>query len=169
MTQAYFPRTAIGQDHHRLIKLDQDEDLPLAGIMIKTPYMWSANSDGDVVLHAVTNAVSGLCAVPILGARADELCQNGQKDSLVYLKLALDELYKVHPKIKLTHLSISIEALRPKLYQHIPEMVASLEAILNLPHESVAITATTGEGLTGMGKGEGMGVLAILSAMDTYV
>ncbi len=51
------------------------------------------NSDADVVLHSITNAVSGVRGVNILGKIADDLCKNhGITDSKVYLEKALETL-----------------------------------------------------------------------------
>ena len=120
----------------------------------------SANSDGDVVYHAITNAISGYTGVNILGGEADKLClEKGIKDSAVYLKKGLEYLKDA----SIIHCSITIECLRPKLMPHIPAMKESVGNILGIPASSVGITATTGEGLTGFGKGEGIQVFVILT------
>ena len=50
--------TTIGQDSHR-IESQKTKPLMLGGVEFKADYSLQANSDGDVVLHALTNAVSG--------------------------------------------------------------------------------------------------------------
>jgi 2-C-methyl-D-erythritol 2,4-cyclodiphosphate synthase len=98
--------------------------------------------------------------INILGGEADKLClEKGIKDSSVYLKKALE--YMTEGKI--IHCSITIECLRPKLMPHIPAMKESIGNILGIPSSSVGITATTGEGLTGFGRGEGIQVFCILT------
>ncbi len=162
--------SSIGQDSHRFEESKTDKDLILAGIKIDSEYALLGNSDADVVYHAVTNAISGLMCEPVLGAMADTMCDTGIKDSSAYLIYALELLKEKRPDISLTHLSISIEAKKPKLLKYFSDMRQSLAEKLNLNERSIAITATTGEGLTGMGRGEGIQVICILSAIvDTSI
>lgn len=152
--------TSIGQDSHRFETSDSKKPLILGGITIDGCPGLSGNSDADVVLHSITNAISGISCVNILGKISDELClQQGIKDSRVYLEYALKTL----EKYKIVHVSISIEALRPHLSRHIPAMRLSIGKLIGLEAEHVGITATTGEGLTEFGKGEGIQALTILT------
>ena len=158
--------STIGQDSHRF------EDSPegaykvrLCGIDIDSSRPISANSDGDVALHAITNAISGFTGVNILGGAADTLClDKGIKDSAVYLEEAL----RYMPEgAQVIFCSLTIECLRPKLKDYIDDMKGSIAGLLGIPKASVGITATTGEGLTGMGRGEGIQVFCILSFKKT--
>lgn len=163
-------RTAIGQDSHRFPQDFIDSGvirapLRIAGIDIDSAAKLEANSDGDVILHAITNAISGITAKPVLGARADALCRGGVTDSRAYLDLALQD-FAAGGHSSFVHLSISIEALKPKFAPHIDAMRGSIADLLEMPVDSVAITATTGEGLTGPGRGEGIEVLCILTVAE---
>ena len=150
----------IGQDSHRFGEPAGDTTIRLGGIDIPFDRPIEANSDGDVVFHAITNAVSGFMGINILGGEADKIClEKGIKDSAVYLEKALEYLKDG----KIIHCSITIECLRPKLMPHIPKMKESVGKILGIPASSVGITATTGEGLTGFGRGEGIQVFCILT------
>ncbi len=152
--------STIGQDSHRFGETAGNVSIRLGGIDIPFDRPLEANSDGDVVLHAITNAVSGFTGVNILGGEADKLClEDGIKDSSVYLKRALEYLKDG----RIIHCSVTVECLRPKLMPHIPEMKRSIGELLGIPASSVGITATTGEGLTGFGKGEGIQVFCILT------
>ena len=64
---------------------------------------------------------------------------------------------------EIIHCSMTIECLRPKLKEYIPAMKEKVGELLGIPAASVGITATTGEGLTGFGRGEGVQVFVILS------
>ncbi|MCU0609183.1 MAG: 2-C-methyl-D-erythritol 2,4-cyclodiphosphate synthase [Chitinispirillaceae bacterium] len=152
--------SAIGQDSHRFELEESAKPLVLGGVVIPGCPGLSGNSDADVVLHAVTNAVSGIHGIPVIGKIADELCQKGIRDSGVYLAKALGFL-KGH---RLIHLSISIEAKRPHLSEHFQGMRVSIARLCGLSVDDVAITATTGENLTAFGRGEGIQVLVIASA-----
>lgn len=164
-------RSAIGQDSHRFPQAFIDSNtieapLRIAGIDIDSASKLEANSDGDVVLHAITNAISGITTQNVLGARADALCRAGITDSRAYLDLALED-FAARGHASFVHLSISLEALRPKFAPHIDAMRFSIAQLLDMPLDSVAITATTGEGLTGPGRGEGIEVLCILTVAET--
>ena len=155
-------KVAIGQDSHRFVEGNSDNsELILGGVVIDGAVPLEGNSDADVILHAITNAISGITTVNILGAKADELCLGGGiKDSKVYLNKALEYL----KGYRLTHISLSIEALKPKLSPHMDSIRKSLSELLTIPMDSVAITATTGEGLTDFGRGLGIQCFVILTA-----
>jgi 2-C-methyl-D-erythritol 2,4-cyclodiphosphate synthase len=152
-------KTGIGQDSHAFEK--NNKPLLLAGIDFSYKQGLRANSDGDVLLHALTNAISSITGVNILGAKADKLCQQGITDSSEYLKLALADL----KNIELQHIAIAIECLVPKISPKIDAMKINLANLLNLNVDDIGITATTGEGLTAYGKGEGIQEFCIVSAM----
>lgn len=158
-------KVAIGQDSHAFEEDNSSKKLVLGGVEIDFTGL-KGNSDADVVLHALTNAVSGITCVNILGKRADEMClQQGITDSRFYLMEALKYLDGVH----ILHISISIEALRPKLSPHIDRMRQSIAGLLGISDINVGITATTGEGLTEFGKGNGIFCTVILTCEDTTV
>lgn len=151
-------KVAIGQDSHRIDERNQEKKLLLGGIEFPANYSLVANSDGDVVLHAITNAVSGITGKNILGKVADDMCQSGITNSEEYLKEALKYLEE-----KIVHISMSIECLRPKISPKIEEMRKNIARILQIEEKAVGITATTGEGLTECGKGNGISVFVILT------
>ncbi len=157
-------RTAIGQDSHRFDSEDSQKKLMLGGIAIPGYPGLQGNSDADVILHAVTNAVSGITGVSILGAVSDKLClEQGVTDSKVYLEKALEHL----GGYRIAHVSMTLEGKRPKMAPHTSSIRESVAGLLSLSVENVCITATTGEGLTAFGRGEGISVFAIVTAQKT--
>lgn len=151
-------KVAIGQDSHRFDFEDKNKKLILGGVVFENSTPLSGNSDADVVLHSITNAVSGITCKNILGKIADDMCKSGITDSEEYLKEALKYLNE-----KIVHLSISIECKTPKISPQIEEMRKNIARILNIQETSVGITATTGEGLTEFGKGNGISVFSIIT------
>ena len=153
--------TTLGQDSHRFDETTvPGGSIMLGGVAVPYDHPFIANSDGDVLLHALTNAISGYTCINVLGGAADRLClDEGIKDSSVFLKEALKDVHGA----EIIHVSASIECLRPKLMPHIPAMRTVIASLLGIPETSVGITATTGEGLTGFGRGEGVQVLVIVS------
>ncbi len=154
-------RSALGQDSHAF-ENSFDKPLILGGFLISGERGLKANSDGDVLLHALTNAVSGITGRNILGPVADELCRAGIRDSRAYLEEALKDLGALGGHLE--HVSFSIEAARPRFTPLIPAIRAHLSQILNLESGRIGLTATSGEGLTAFGRGEGIQVLCIVTA-----
>ena len=151
-------KCAIGQDSHRFDLENINKKLILGGIVFEGYPGLLGNSDADVVLHAITNAISGITCKNILGEVADKLCKEGITDSQEYLKEALKYLSE-----KIVHLSISIECKTPKITPKIEEMRKNIARILEIEENCVGITATTGEELTEVGKGNGISVICILT------
>lgn len=157
-------KSALGQDSHRFEERHSKKPLMLAGVKIPGCPGLLGNSDADVVLHALTNAVSGISGVNILGTVSDRMClKQGVKDSRAYLKKALSTL----GDYRCVHVSVAIEAARPKLEKHIPAMKRSLARICVLTAADIGITATTGEGLTSFGRGEGIQAFVMVSAVSS--
>ncbi|MEZ5671534.1 MAG: 2-C-methyl-D-erythritol 2,4-cyclodiphosphate synthase [Thiotrichaceae bacterium] len=69
-------KTGIGQDSHRFVETvdNVSRKLILGGVVFENDPPLQGNSDADVVLHALTNAISGITGVNILGAVSDKLC-----------------------------------------------------------------------------------------------
>ena len=151
-------KTAIGQDSHRFAAEGSGKPLMLAGVEFSGEDPLEANSDGDVVLHAVTRAVSGITTVDVLGPKTKAFLAEGIADSRVYLKEALKDL-----RGTVAHLSVSIECSRPRIAPWIPEMRRSLSSLLETDETNIGITATSGEGLTEAGRGNGIFVFAALT------
>ncbi len=150
---------ALGQDSHRFSS-DPLRPLYLGGVLIPDEASLEGNSDADVILHALVNALSGLSAVIVLGAVANDMCAEGITDSKAYVEEALKTL----GEIELLHLSFTVETAKPKLLPHIPAMRQAIAELTGLPLRSVAITATSGEGLTAFGRGEGIQAFCLASA-----
>ncbi len=156
-------RTGIGQDSHRFLPSNSSKLCMIGGLIFEDAPGFMANSDGDVVLHAICNAISSLTGVLVLGDIADDLClKNGITDSEVYLVEAMKTLGNQ----KITHVAISIEAKKPRLKPRIIEMRANIARIMELSISQVGITATTGEGLTSVGCGDGLVAFVIITTIE---
>lgn len=80
---------SIGQDSHRFDTCDVGKPLVLAGVVFEGEDALEANSDGDVVLHAVTRAITGITTVDVVGPKTKAFLEQGITDSKVYLEEAL--------------------------------------------------------------------------------
>ncbi len=154
-------RTGLGQDSHRFESAPSGKPLLIGGIAFEGAPALEGNSDADVLLHALVNAITGVTAVVVLGPRTDEMCKAGVKDSAEYVKEAMKHL----GSLKITHVSCSLECARPKIGPKIGAMRDSLAALLGISPVNVAVTAHTGEGLTAFGKGEGIMATVLVTAV----
>lgn len=150
--------TGLGQDSH---KFGGDAPLIMGGVEFNNHQGFLANSDGDVVLHAITNAISSITTKNILGKIADDMCKSGITDSSEYLKIALKDL--THLGFTINHIAISMECLIPKITPKILDMQTNIASVVGINIENIGITATTGEGLSDVGKGKGVFVSVIIS------
>lgn len=154
-------RVGIGQDSHRFEPVGSTKPLKLGGVTVPGHQGLDGNSDADVVFHALTNAISGISGVNIIGSVSDELCLGrGITDSGVYLGKALDTL----GEYRVSHVSLAIECKVPKLFPHVAGIKASIAEYLSLASSDIGITVTTGEGLTAFGRGIGIQVFAVVTA-----
>ncbi len=153
-------KTGIGQDSHRFESNESSKVCILGGVHFKETPGFIANSDGDVVYHAICNAITSITGVLVLGGLADELClKDGITDSAAYLT----EAKKTLESQIINHVAISIEAKKPKIKLHLDQMKKNIAEILGLKTTQVGITATTGEGLTDFGCGVGVQCLSIVT------
>ena len=152
--------SAIGQDSHAFDFSQKEKKLTLGGVIFEDAPALAANSDGDVVFHAITNAISGVSGKNIIGSVSDKMClEEGIVDSSHYLKKAMATL----GRDRVVHLSISIEATVPNISPKINLMREAISKVVGISAKSVGITATTGEGLTEFGRGRGIQVFCIVT------
>jgi 2-C-methyl-D-erythritol 2,4-cyclodiphosphate synthase len=151
-------KTGIGQDSHAFEK-KPGKPLILAGVKFDYSYGLKGNSDADVIFHSITNAISSVTGINVLGSVADKLVKQGKKDSSKYLRLALNDLQGW----KINHIAISIECLKPKISPQIELMKQQISGICKINIADVGITATSGEGLTAFGRGEGIQAITIIT------
>ncbi len=157
-------KVGIGQDSHRFSE-DKNKSLVLGGVDFPGEVGMEGNSDGDVVIHALCNALRSAIGKGSLSVYSDKMCKKGIIDSVKYLEVALSQIDKVDYKIN--NISISIEAQKPKIESNKFKIKTRLAEIININENCVGITATTGEGLTAFGQGKGIQAFAIVSLIKS--
>ncbi len=150
-------RIGFGQDSH---KFSANKKLVLGGHSLNEAGL-EANSDGDIILHALFNAISSAIGEKSLGYYADKMCREGITDSKEYIKIILGKMNERN--LKINNIGISIEASRPKLEPYTEKVKDSLSKILKIGKENIGITYTSGEGLTPFGQGKGMQCFAVVT------
>jgi len=156
-------RTGIGQDSHAFLCESCQKKCIIAGLEFQDAPGFDADSDGDIVFHAICNAISSLTHVPILGGVAIDLCRRfGIVDSSVYLTKALETLGAQ----RVEHVALTIEGKRPKFQGRFDEMRENIALAMNLKMDQVGITFSSGDGLTSFGRGEGLICFCIITTLE---
>ena len=147
-----------GYDVHRY---GGSRSLILGGIPIPTDLRVEAHSDGDVLLHAIMDALLGAAALGDIGELfpPDDDRYEGVS-SAVLLDIVLGRLRQknMHP----LHLDCTIVAQKPKVAPYREQIRKNVARVLSLPLESVNIKATTEEKLGFTGRTEGIKAMAIV-------
>jgi 2-C-methyl-D-erythritol 2,4-cyclodiphosphate synthase len=158
-------RVGFGTDSHSFEK-SRKKPLVLGGITLGDSGGLEANSDGDVILHALFNALSQACGGHSLGYYADPLCERGITDSREYLKVARGMVEGIG--FRVCNVGIMVEAQKPHVtIEQSAAMKRSIAESLRIAETDVGITFTSGERLSSFGKGEGVLAQAIVSITET--
>lgn len=152
-TQGDYPsltaKVGIGMDMHRLVPYRK---LMLGGIEVAHELGELAHSDGDVVIHAVIDALLSALGERDIGCRFPD---NDPKyldiDSTLMLSEVMDDCRKANKRV--SYCSIVIELERPALKEYIPVMRVKLANLLGTSRLNVAISAKTAEGVGPVGEG----------------
>jgi 2-C-methyl-D-erythritol 2,4-cyclodiphosphate synthase len=146
-------RVGIGVDAHAL---EDGTPLVLGGVAIEHPRGLAGHSDGDVLAHALIDALLGAAGLGDIGQHfpdTDEAWRDA--DSMALLR---DVVARVRDAgFAVEHVDATVMLERPKLAPHREAIHASLAAVLG----SVNVKATTGEGMGFVGRGEGAAALAV--------
>jgi 2-C-methyl-D-erythritol 2,4-cyclodiphosphate synthase len=150
-------RIGQGIDFHRL---EKDIRLWLGGINVPSEKGFSAHSDGDILLHAICDAILGAAGFEDIGHQfPDTDPQYKNIDSRLLLKRSFDLIKKSGYHIINIDSTVCLE--KPKIAPFIPEMKAIISNILETVPENISIKATTTEKLGFIGKEEGAVAIAI--------
>lgn len=151
-------RVGFGVDTHAFGKAQ--DYIVLAGVKIPSQSGLIAHSDGDVLTHAVMDALlsaAGLRDIGYYFPDSDEKWRGAS--SIEMLRLVHGMLLEQNLRVK--NLSIAIQAERPKLANYIDEMKNTLSSVLEIDPSRIGIGAGTNEGLGYIGEGKGITVNAV--------
>jgi len=151
------PRAGIGYDIHRLAA---DRRLVLGGVAIEHPTGLAGHSDGDVLLHALMDALLGAANLGDLGRHfpSDDPAFAGAS-SLGLLK-RVGALVR-EAGFAVASLDATVIAQAPRLVPHIGAMRDAIAGALGIESGQVSVKATTNDGLGVVGSGEAIAALAI--------
>ncbi len=155
----------IGQgiDAHRF---GDARPLILGGVRIDHDQGLAAHSDGDVVIHALCDALLGAAALGDIGRHfPDDDDQYAGIDSRILLRRVIDALSE--RGLGVHNADLTVVAQRPKLKPHIPAMTAILARDLRCPMGRVNVKATTTEHMGFTGRGEGIAAFAVVLVIES--
>ena len=151
-------RVGLGYDIHRL---DPGDGIVIANIFVPCPYRVVAHSDGDVVLHALCDALLGAVGAGDLGElfpETDPRHKGRNSAEFVNIVLALPQL----KPWKLANLDVNIIAQAPRLLTHKPAMRARLAELFGLPLEAIGLKARTNEECDAVGEKRALQAQAVI-------
>ena len=151
-------RIGIGTDVHRLVV---GRKLIIAGVEIPCPVGELAHSDGDVLYHALSDAILGALALGDIGIYfPDTLDETSNMDSSDIVRFVYDKMNERNFEIGNVDINITLE--QPKLKNYRQQMRENVAKLLNTSIDNISIKAGTNEGLDDVGHGLAIRVDAIV-------
>lgn len=149
-------RIGHGFDVHKFAaEFQEDKPLKLAGVSLPEKSSLVAHSDGDVILHAVCDALLGAVAAGDIGDHFpddDETFAGADSSNLLLQTLELANKKGFQP----VNVDVTVVAQVPKLAPYRQQMIASLAELLHLDTDRVNLKATTTERMGYIGREEGI-------------
>jgi 2-C-methyl-D-erythritol 2,4-cyclodiphosphate synthase len=149
-------RIGQGIDFHRL---EKGLNLWLGGVLIPSEKGCVAHSDGDVLLHAICDAMLGAAGLGDIGHHFPDTNPEFKNiDSKILLKRSFEMVKKKGYAIVNTDSTVCLE--KPRIAAVIPEMRSVIAMILETTTDNISIKATTAEKMGFIGREEGVMALA---------
>ncbi len=149
-------RIGIGTDIHRLV---EDRKLILCGVYVPYPAGLVGHSDGDVVLHAVIDALLGAAGMGDIGTLFPDTDNKWKgidsKELLLIVKEELEE-----KRWEVINVDLIIHAEEPKLGSAKGQMKRALAGLLGIDFTAVNVKAKTNEGFGDIGAGQAIAATA---------
>lgn len=162
MADAY--RIGHGWDIHRLEPTDASDagaGLRLGGLLIPAPWRLVAHSDGDVALHALTDAILGALGAGDIGDLfPDTAPENHNRDSAEFVAEALRRMRSAGYRVVNADLTITLE--RPRLAAYKTTMRERIASILDVGVQHISVKAKTAEGLGALGENRAAAAQAVV-------
>ncbi|HPY67352.1 MAG TPA: 2-C-methyl-D-erythritol 2,4-cyclodiphosphate synthase [Bacteroidales bacterium] len=150
-------RIGQGIDFHRL---ENGLSLWIGGVLIPSAKGCVAHSDGDVLLHAICDALLGAAGLQDIGYYfPDTSAEFRDIDSKILLSRTFG--YIKEKGFRIVNIDSTVMLEKPKIAPYISEMRTVIAAILDMPAESISIKATTTEKMGPVGREEGITATAV--------
>ncbi|MCK5169774.1 MAG: 2-C-methyl-D-erythritol 2,4-cyclodiphosphate synthase [Bacteroidales bacterium] len=151
-------RIGYGYDVHQL---EEGRDLYLGGLKIPHSKGCIAHSDGDVLIHAICDALLGAAAMRDIGFHFPDTDPEFKNiDSKILLQKTMNLIS--NKGYSLVNIDSTICLQKPKIKDYIPEITKTLADIINTDQDNISVKATTTEKLGFVGKEEGISTHAVV-------
>jgi 2-C-methyl-D-erythritol 4-phosphate cytidylyltransferase / 2-C-methyl-D-erythritol 2,4-cyclodiphosphate synthase len=159
------PKVGIGWDFH---PFEQGRDLVLGGVCFPHHIGLEGDSDGDVVVHAVIDAILGAIGMGDIGSYFGV-----KKPSLMGIR-SLSLLGKLRTATmpffwEVGNIDITIVCKTPHIHPHVHEMKKNIAGALRISENTVNVKATTDKGMDSAGQGKGIRAVAIANILQMEV
>ena len=150
-------RVGIGYDVHRL---EVGEKLVLGGVEIPFEKGSVGHSDGDVLCHAIVDALLGAANLGDIGQYfpSEDDTWRGVS-SLIFLRKAAEEIRE--KGFEIVHIDSTVILQKPKICSYIPDMKSKMCKALRMENDCISVKATTTDFLGIVGRGEGVATLSL--------
>lgn len=150
-------RTGIGYDLHRLA---EGRTLMIGGVAVPFDKGSVGHSDGDVLVHALCDALLGAAVLGDIGTHFPDTDPKWKGISSLRFLEHLRELLKSR-SMRITHIDAIVILEKPKLGPHFPAMRAAIARALGIDAAQINLKAKTNEGVDAIGRGEAIAAHAI--------
>ncbi len=155
-------RVGFGYDSHRFAP---DRPLVLGGVHIPFEQGLAAHSDGDVLIHALCDALLGAAALKDIGTHFPDTDGAFEGiDSTLLLARVVELLHKKGWRVNNIDCTLILE--QPKMKPYIDEMTQQLSRLLDLDPDCCSIKAKTNEKMGFTGHGEGIAATVVASIIQ---
>ena len=152
-------RVGFGYDSHRFAP---DRPLVIGGVVIPYEFGLAAHSDGDVLIHAVCDALLGAAGLKDIGTYfpdTDNTWKNA--DSTMLLSKVVDLVTERGWRVNNLDCTLILE--KPKMKPHVDQIINRLAELLRVESNRIAVKAKTNEKMGFTGAGEGIAAVAAVS------
>ena len=155
-------RIGQGIDFHRL---EEGRELWLGGVHVTSPKGCVAHSDGDVLIHAICDALLGAAGLSDIGTHFPDTSNEFKGiDSKILLKRTVEMVTGKGYRIVNIDSTVCLEL--PRLAPYMTAMRTTMAAIANISPDAVSVKATTTEKMGFTGRGEGIVAMAVCLIAD---
>lgn len=156
-------RIGFGNDIHRL---EESRELIIGGVVIPFEKGCLGHSDGDALLHAITDAILGALSLRDIGFMfPDTSSEYKDIDSSILLKKVMDICNEKGYHIN--NLDSTVILQRPKLSPHIPSIRQRIAEITNTDIDRISVKAKTNEGLGYIGNSEAIATYCVITLIKS--
>lgn len=155
-------RVGQGYDAHRFTP---GRKLVLGGVEIPSDLGLLAHSDGDVLLHAICDALLGAAGLRDIGYHFPDSSNEFRNiDSRVLLRAVIEKIEQ--KRLSVANLDATLVAQKPRLSPYIDAMRGRIAEDLKIDADRVNVKATTTEGMGFTGRGEGIAAQAVVLLLE---